>query len=127
MRHTQEKYSPSRRAGALTSRKYPWCSLMARCLCAAHCACRMALPMAWWWMAAWWLGRWPDGCGVRHITVETDLHHRRKGYAVACLQALARSESAPLLYLCDSRNAASAATACAAGFVLIDTLEGMPE
>ena len=31
-------------------------------------------------MVAWAVAREPDAAGVRHITVETDLHHRGKGY-----------------------------------------------
>lgn len=78
-------------------------------------------------MVAWAVAREPDAAGVRHITVETDLHHRGKGYARACLLALVRDVPEPMIYLCDSRNLHSALTALSAGFVCVGTVAGEEE
>ena len=78
-------------------------------------------------MVAWAVAREPDAAGVRHITVETDLHHRGKGYARACLLALVRDVPEPMIYLCDSRNLHSALTALSAGFVRMGTVAGDEE
>lgn len=67
-------------------------------------------------VVAWVVAREPDANGVRHITVETDVHHRRKGYATACIQALVRDVREPLVYRCEERNVQSAKTALKAGF-----------
>ena len=67
-------------------------------------------------VVAWAVAREPDANGVRHITVETDVHHRRKGYATACIQALVRDVREPLVYRCEERNVHSAKTALKAGF-----------
>ena len=68
-------------------------------------------------VVAWAVAREPDENGVRYITVETDVHHRKKGYAAACLQALMRDVDAPILYQCEEKNINSAKTARKAGFV----------
>ena len=68
-------------------------------------------------IVAWAAAGLPDANGVRKITVETEVHHRQKGYATACLQALVRDVKEPLLYQCEERNVNSAKTALAAGFV----------
>ena len=62
-------------------------------------------------VVAWAVAREPNANGVRHITVETDVHHRRKGYATACIQALVRDVRDPLVYRCEERNVHSAKTA----------------
>lgn len=71
-------------------------------------------------IVAWAVARLPDENGVRRITAETDVHHRRKGYAAACLQALVRDVKEPLLYQCEEKNVPSAKTALRAGFAEID-------
>ena len=70
-------------------------------------------------IVAWAAARLPDENGVRHITVETDIAHRRRGYATACLQALVMQVPGKLLYQCGAANEKSAKTALAAGFVEI--------
>jgi len=70
-------------------------------------------------VVAWAVAGMPDANGVRRITVETDVRHRRKGYATACLQALVRDVKAPLLYQCEEKKVNSAKTALKAGFVEI--------
>ena len=71
-------------------------------------------------VVAWAVAQLSDQNGVRRITVETDVKHRKKGYATACLQALVRDVKEPLLYQCEERNVNSAKTALRAGFVEID-------
>ena len=68
-------------------------------------------------IVAWAAARLPDENGVRHITVETDIAHRRRGYATACLQALVQHVPGKLLYQCQEANEKSAKAALAAGFV----------
>ena len=68
-------------------------------------------------VVAWAAARLPDENGVRHITAETDVHHRRKGYATACIQALVRDVHEPMVYECEEGNVNSAKTALKAGFV----------
>ena len=67
-------------------------------------------------VVAWAVARLPDEKGVRHITVETDVQHRRTGYAAACLQALVRDVHEPMVYECEESNLKSAKTALKAGF-----------
>ena len=78
-------------------------------------------------MVAWAVAREPDAAGVRHITVETDVHYRGRGYARACLLALVRDVREPMIYLCDSCNLHSALTALSAGFVRVGTITGEKE
>lgn len=70
-------------------------------------------------VVAWAVARLPDENGVRHITVETDVRYRRKGYATACIQALVRDVKEPLLYRFEEGNVKSAKTALRAGFAEI--------
>jgi ribosomal protein S18 acetylase RimI-like enzyme len=77
-------------------------------------------------VVSWAVAREPDKAGVRHITLETAPAYRRRGFAKACLQALAREVEAPLLYLCVQENEHSAKTALSAGFALIGTVERRP-
>lgn len=71
-------------------------------------------------IVAWAVLREPDERGFRHITVETDLHHRGRGYATACVQAALCAADGPVLYLCSADNEKSARTALRAGMVEID-------
>lgn len=71
-------------------------------------------------IVAWAVLREPDGRGFRHITVETDVHHRGRGYASACVQAALCEADGPVLYLCSADNEKSARTALRAGMVEID-------
>lgn len=71
-------------------------------------------------IVAWAVLREPDERGVRHITVETDVHHRGRGYATACVQAALCAADGPVLYLCSADNEKSARTALRAGMVEID-------
>lgn len=75
-------------------------------------------------VVSWAVAGKPDANGFRHITAETDLHHRRKGYATACLQALVRDVKEPLVYECAENNVNSAKTALKAGFAELDLLNG---
>ena len=68
-------------------------------------------------IVAWAVLRGPDAQGYRHITVETDVHHRGRGYATACVQAALRAADGPVLYLCSMGNEKSARTALRAGMV----------
>ena len=71
-------------------------------------------------IVAWAVLREPDERGFRHITVETDVHHRGRGYATACVQAALCAADGPVLYLCSADNEKSARTALRAGMVEID-------
>ena len=71
-------------------------------------------------IVAWAVLREPDGRGFRHITVETDVRHRGRGYAVACVQAALCAADGPVLYLCSADNEKLARTALRAGMVEID-------
>ena len=71
-------------------------------------------------IVAWAVLREPDERGFRHITVETDVHHRGRGYASACVQAALFEADGPVLYLCSADNEKSARTALRAGMVEID-------
>ena len=63
-------------------------------------------------IVAWAVLRGPDAQGYRHITVETDVHHRGRGYATACVQAALRAADGPSM-----DNEKSARTALRAGMV----------
>ena len=71
-------------------------------------------------IVAWAVLREPDERGVRHITVETDVHHRGRGYATACVQAALCAADGPARYPCSADNEKSARTALRAGMVEID-------
>lgn len=71
-------------------------------------------------IVAWAVLREPDERGFRHITVETDVRYRGRGYATACVQAALRAADGPVLYLCSADNEKSARTALRAGMVEID-------
>lgn len=71
-------------------------------------------------IVAWAVLRELDERGFRHITVETDVHHRGRGYASACVQAALCEADGPVLYLCSADNEKSTRTALRAGMVEID-------